>query len=53
MITKPKKIKMRKMVFKPNIRQAVVVATEMLKYAEFDRIEEKYSKQLKELLEGK
>ena len=53
MITKPKEIKMRRFVRKPNIKQAVVIATEMLKYAEFDKIEEKYSKQLKELLEGK
>ena len=53
MITKPKEIKMRKFVQKPNIRQAVVIATEMLKFAEFDRIEEKYNKQLKDLLEGK
>ena len=44
---------MRKFVHNPNIRQAVVVATEMLKYAEFDKIEEKYNKQLKDLLEGK
>ena len=53
MIIKPKEIKMRKFVNKPNIRQAVIIATEMLKFAEFDRIEEKYSKQLKDLLEGK
>ena len=53
MITKPKEIKMIRFVRKPNIKQAVVIATEMLKYAEFDKIEEKYSKQLKELLEGK
>ena len=53
MITKPKEIKMRKIVRKPNIRQSVVIATEMLKFAEFDRIEEKYNKQLKALLEGK
>ena len=53
MITKPKEIKMRKMVFKPNIRRSVIIATEELKFAEFDRIEEKYSKQLKELLEGR
>ena len=53
MIVKPKEIKMRKFVRKPNIRQAVVMATEELKYAEFDKIEEKYDKQLKELLEGK
>ena len=50
MIIKPKEIKMRKFVNKPNIRQAVIIATEMLKFAEFDRIEEKYSKQLKDLL---
>ena len=53
MIIKPKEIKMRKFVRKPNIRQAVIVATEMLKFSEFDKIEEKYSKQLKNLLEGK
>ena len=53
MITKPKEIKMKKFVRKPNIRQAVVIATEMLKFAEFDKIEEKYDKQLKELLGGK
>ena len=53
MITKPKEIKMRKIVFKPNIRQSVIIATEMLKFAEFDRIEEKYNKQLKELLSYK
>ena len=53
MIVKPKEIKMRKFVNKPNIRQAVVIATEMLKFAEFDRIEEKYEKQLKELLNYK
>ena len=53
MIIKPKEIKMRKFVQKPNIRQAVVIATEMLKFSEFDRIEEKYNKQLKDLLEGK
>ena len=52
-IHKPKEIKMRKFVHKPNIRQAVVIATEMLKFAEFDRIDEKYNKQLKDLLEGK
>ena len=44
---------MRKFVNKPNIRYAVIIATEMLKFAEFDRIEEKYNKQLKDLLEGK
>ena len=53
MIIKPKEIKMRKFVHKPNIRQAVVIATEMLKFAEFDKIEEKYSKQLKDLLQDK
>ena len=53
MILKPKEIKIRKFVNKPNIRQAVIIATEMLKFAEFDRIEEKYNKQLKDLLEGK
>ena len=53
MIIKPKEMKMRKFVNKPNIRQAVVIATEMLKFAEFDKIEEKYSKQLKDLLESK
>ena len=52
-IHKPKEIKMKKFVHKPNIRQAVIIATEMLKFAEFDRIEEKYNKQLKNLLEGK
>ena len=50
MIIKPKETKMRKIVFKPNIRQSVIIATEMLKFAEFDRIEEKYNKQLKKLL---
>lgn len=50
MITKPKEIKLRKMVFKPNIKRSVIEATEMLKYAEFERIEEIYDKQLKELL---
>ena len=53
MIIKPKEIKMRKFVRKPDIRQAVVIATEMLKFAEFDKIEEKYSKQLKDLLQDK
>ena len=53
MIYKPKEIKIRKFVRNPNIRQAVVIATEMLKFAEFDKIEEKYSKQLKNLLEDK
>ena len=52
-IHKPKEIKMRKFVNKPNIRQAVIIATEMLKFSEFDKIEEKYSKQLQDLLEGK
>ena len=49
-IYKPKEMKIRNFVKKPNIRQAVVIATEMLKFAEFDKIEEKYSKQLKDLL---
>lgn len=53
MIIKPKEIKMRKIVFKPNIKRSVIEATEMLKFAEFDRITEKYDKQLKELLGGK
>ena len=53
MIIKPKEIKMRKFVRKPNIKQSIIIATEMLKFAEFDKIEEKYSKQLKDLLEGK
>ena len=53
MITKPKETKMRKFINKPNIRLAVIIATDMLKFAEFERIEEKYSKQLKDLLEGK
>ena len=53
MIIKPKEIKFRKFVKKPNIRQAVIIATEMLKFAEFDKIEEKYNKQLKNLLEDK
>ena len=53
MIIKPKEFKIRKFVHKPNIRQAVIIATEMLKFAEFDRIEEKYNKQIKDLLEGK
>ena len=53
MIIKPKEIKLRKMVFKPNIMRSVIIATEMLKYAEFDKIEEKYDKQLKDLLGGK
>ena len=44
---------MRKIVFKPNIRKSVVIATEMLKFAEFDEMEKKYDKQLKELLEDK
>ena len=53
MIIKPKEIKIRKIVRNPNIRQAVIIATEMLKFAEFDEIEEKYSNQLKDLLESK
>lgn len=53
MITKPKEIKVNRIVYKPNIRQSVIIATEMLKFAEFDKIEEKYNKQLKDLLEGK
>ena len=53
MIIKPKEIKLRKFVRKPNIRQSVIEATEELKFAEFDRIEEKYEKQLKELLSYK
>ena len=53
MIIKPKEIKMRKFVHRPNIRQSVIIATEMLKFAEFDKIEEKYNKQLKDLLESK
>ena len=53
MIIKPKEIKIRKFVKKPNIRKAVIVATEMLKFAEFDKIEEKYNNQLKALLEDK
>ena len=53
MIIKPKEVKIIKFIHKPDIRQAVIVATEMLKFAEFDKIEEKYSKQLKNLLEGK
>ena len=53
MITKPKEIKMRRFVRKPNIKQSVIIATEMLKFAEFDKIEEKYEKQLKELLSYK
>ena len=52
-IHKPKEMKMKKFVHRPNIRQAVVIATEMLKFAEFDKIEEKYSKQLEDLLLGK
>ena len=52
-IRKPKEIKIIKFVFKPNIRQSVIEATENLKFAEFDKIEEKYDKQLKELLSGK
>ena len=53
MITKPKEVKITKFVHKPNIRLAVTIATEELKFAEFDRVEEKYEKQLKILLEGK
>lgn len=53
MIIKSKEIKMRKFVRKPNIRLAVAIATEELKFAEFDKIEEKYDKQLKELLSYK
>ena len=53
MIVKPKEIKMRKFVFKPNIRNSVIEATENLKFAEFNKIEEKYDKQLKELLNYK
>ena len=49
-IHKPKEIKFRNFVRRPNIRNAIIVATEMLKFAEFDIIEEKYSKQLKNLL---
>ena len=52
-IRKPKEIKMNRMVFKPNIRQSIIEATENLKFAEFDKIEEKYYRQLKELLSGK
>ena len=52
-IQQPKEIKMRKFVRKPNIRQAVIIATDLLKFAEFDKIEEKYSKQLEDLLQGK
>ena len=52
-IYKPKEIKMRKFVRKPNIRRDIIIATEMLKFAEFDKIEEKYNKQLKDLLEDK
>ena len=53
MIVKPKELKIRKFVHKPNIRKSIIEATEMLKFAEFDEIEEKYSKQLKDLLESK
>ena len=53
MIVKPKEIKMRKFVFKPNIIKNVIEATENLKFAEFNKIEEKYEKQLKELLNYK
>ena len=52
-VYKPKEVMITKFVKKPNIRQAVIIATELLKYAEFDKIEEKYNKQLKDLLEGK
>ena len=52
-IHKPKEIKIVRFIHKPNIRLAVVVATEMLKFAEFDRIGEKYNKQIKDLLEDK
>ena len=52
-IHKPKEIKIVRFIHKPNIRLAIVVATEMLKFAEFDKIEEKYTKQLKNLLEDK
>ena len=50
-IRKPKEIKMRKIVFKPNIRQSIIEMTEMLKFAEFEEIEKKYNKQLKDLLD--
>lgn len=53
MIIRTKEIKIKNFVRKPNIRQAVIIATDMLKFAEFDRIEDKYNKQLKALLEGK
>ena len=53
MIVKPKEIRIRKIVLRPNIRRAVIIATEELKFAEFDKIEEKYEKMLKALLEGK
>lgn len=51
-IHKPKEAKLNKIIYKPNIKQSVVIATELLKFAEFERIEEKYNKQLKELLGG-
>ena len=41
MIIKPKEIKFRKFVKNPNIRQAVSITTEMLKFAELDEMEEK------------
>ena len=50
MIVRQKEVKMRKFVRKPNIRQFVIEATEMLKFAELEKIEEKYNKQLKDLL---
>ena len=53
MIYKSKEIKMRKFVRKPNIIRSVIMATELLKYMEFDKIEAKYDKQLKDLLESK
>lgn len=53
MILKPKELKMRKFVRKPNIIQAIFIATKNLKFAEFDKIEEKYNNQLKELLSYK
>ena len=53
MIIKPKELKIRKFVHKPNIRKSIIEATDRLMFLEFDRIEEKYDKQLKELLEDK
>ena len=53
MIIKPKELKIRKFVHKPNIRKSVVEATDRLMFLEFDRIEEKYNNQLKELLNYK